>query len=205
MRYDDSMNYTDHTNEISTKKTGFSAVSLARAALGVAFISVCSVIAIPIGAIPITFSLFAIMAVALLLTPAETLLAVLAYIAIGALGVPVFSGGGSGLGVITGPTGGFLLTYPLMTSMISAFRVIYDKKKLKNNLKFTTYSFIACISTLPFCYFFGTLQFVSYAHVSIRYALTVCVLPFIIPDVFKAVLAVFLSERVRTRLNRSAS
>jgi len=39
--------------------------------------------------------------------------AMLAYLALGALGVPVFAGGGSGLGHLFGLTGGYLLAFPL--------------------------------------------------------------------------------------------
>ena len=193
-------NNANNTLEKPVQKGKFRAASIARSALCVAFISVCSVITIPIGSVPITMSLFGIMLTALLLSPAETFLAIIVYIALGAIGVPVFSGGGSGLGVLTGPTGGFILSYPLMTSIISAFRIFYRKKGLKDKVKHTTLMFLVCLLTLPVCYTIGTLQFINYAGVSAYAALTVCVLPFIIPDVFKSVLAVWLAEKIRPRI-----
>ena len=176
--------------------TTFSARSLARAAMGVAFIAVCSVIAVPIGAVPVTLSLFALMIVALLLSPVETFLAVVTYIALGAMGLPLFSGGGSGLAVLTGPTGGFILAYPLMTGIISLFKLLYQKKLRSSSVKYTTFCFLVCIATLPVCYLCGTLQFMAYAHVDAKVALLTCVVPFILPDVAKAVLAVWLSTKI---------
>lgn len=177
---------------------------MARVGLSVAFISVCSVIAIPIGSIPVTLSLFALMLTALLLSPFETLFAVLVYIALGAIGAPVFSGGGSGLGVLTGPTGGFLMAYPVMTSIISVFRMIYEKRRPQSGVKYTLLLFAACAATLPVCYFLGTLHFVNYAAVSVKYALSVCVIPFILPDLIKAALAVWISDRVRPHIRSAA-
>ena len=177
-----------------------SAKSIARSAIGVAFIAVCSVIAIPIGTVPVTLSVFGIMLVALLLSPAETFLAVITYIVLGAIGLPIFSGGGSGLAVLTGPTGGFILAYPLMTGIISLFKLLYQKRLRSSSVKYTTFCFLVCIATLPVCYLCGTLQFMAYASVDFKVALLTCVVPFILPDVAKAVLAVWLSTKIRARL-----
>jgi len=80
-------------------------------ALFAAIICAGSVIAIPIGPVPITLqNAFAIMA-GLLLGPLQGAGAVGLFLLAGALGLPVFSGGKGGLAIITGPTGGYLAGY----------------------------------------------------------------------------------------------
>jgi len=82
--------------------------SLLRAALVAALIAAGALIALPLGPIPVTLQVLIVAIAALVLTPAEALLALALYVAIGAAGAPVFSGGGAGVGVLVGPTGGFL-------------------------------------------------------------------------------------------------
>ncbi len=80
-----------------------------------AFIAVCSLLpAIPTGgAVPITLQTFGVMLTGLVLGPRRGVLAMLLYLAVGAAGLPVFSGGSAGLAVFAGPSAGYLLAFPL--------------------------------------------------------------------------------------------
>lgn len=78
-----------------------------------AFIAACSIISIPIGAAPITLQTFAVLLAGAVLGSRRGLLAVLLYLAIGAIGLPVFAGGGAGIAEFVSPTGGYLLGFPL--------------------------------------------------------------------------------------------
>ncbi|MDO8849010.1 MAG: biotin transporter BioY [Coriobacteriia bacterium] len=82
-----------------------------RAALVAALVAAGALIAVPIGPVPVTLQVLVIAVAVLVLTPAEALLALVAYLAVGAMGAPVFSGGTGGVGVLVGPTGGFLLGF----------------------------------------------------------------------------------------------
>lgn len=88
-------------------------VSLVRAALVAALIAVGALITVPFGPVPFTLQVLVVAVAALVLSPAEALLALGTYLAIGAAGAPVFSGGAGGLSVLVGPTGGFLLGFAL--------------------------------------------------------------------------------------------
>ncbi len=82
-----------------------------RAALVAALVAAGALIAVPIGPVPVTLQVLVIAVAVLVLTPAEVALALAAYLAVGAMGAPVFSGGTGGVGVLVGPTGGFLLGF----------------------------------------------------------------------------------------------
>ena len=91
------------------------AARLARAGLMAALIVVCTHLSIPLpGGVPLTLQTFAVALAGFLLGPAWGTLAVLAYLLLGAAGLPVFSGFTGGLGKFFGPTGGFLWGFLLL-------------------------------------------------------------------------------------------
>jgi len=75
-------------------------------------------IPIPIGPVPIVLADFFVMLAGLFLGFKYGLISVSLYLALGALGLPVFAGGGAGLPVLIGPTGGFLLGYLFLAASI---------------------------------------------------------------------------------------
>ena len=84
---------------------------LVLAALFTALIAVGSYIAIPFIPVPLVLANFFALLAGLLLGPLWGGAAVLLYLVLGALGLPVFSGGSGGIGHFASPTGGFLLGY----------------------------------------------------------------------------------------------
>lgn len=69
------------------------------------------------GPVPITLQTFAVLLAGAVLGAGRGFLAVLLYIAVGAAGVPVFSGGNAGLGVFAGPTAGYLVGFPFAAAL----------------------------------------------------------------------------------------
>lgn len=93
-----------------------SSTDLALVAAFAALIAVCALLpAIQVGAgvVPITLQTFGVLLTGAVLGAKRGFLAVLLYLAVGAAGLPVFSGGKGGFGVLTGPTGGYLLGFAL--------------------------------------------------------------------------------------------
>ncbi len=66
---------------------------------------------IPIGPVPISLQTFFVLLAGLVLGPVHGALAAALYVGVGVLGLPVFAGGAAGIGVVQGPTGGFLLGF----------------------------------------------------------------------------------------------
>lgn len=107
----------------STARKGASSRSRSVAFVGltIALIAASAMIAVPIGPVPITLQMFAITFAIVVLPPKAATAAIVGYLLLGAVGVPVFSGMRGGLGVLAGPTGGFLWGYLLGVPLASLF------------------------------------------------------------------------------------
>lgn len=86
-------------------------LDLAYIALMVALMAICAWITLPIGPVPFTMQTFAVFAALGLLGGRRGTLAVVVYLLLGAVGLPVFSGFNSGLSALLGPTGGYLVGF----------------------------------------------------------------------------------------------
>ena len=96
------------------KKTkGFQTMDLAYVAVCAALMAVCSWISIP-ATVPFTLQTFAVFCSLGLLGGRRGTAAILVYLLLGALGVPVFAGFSGGIGILFGTTGGYLLGFILM-------------------------------------------------------------------------------------------
>ena len=181
-----------------TKNKKLNAYSIARIGLSAAFIAVCSWISFPIGAVPITLQTFAVILVVSLFGTVQGTVAVLIYIFSGAIGLPVFAAFNSGVGYILGPTGGFIIGF-IFTAVTEGLITENFKKKIAVP--------VAMAAGIAVCYIFGTVWFLASFDmagnpVTLGKALTVCVLPFIIPDAIKTVLASLLSFKLKPLLEK---
>ncbi len=92
---------------------------VAYAAAFAALLAVASYVsfALPLTDVPFTLQVLVVVLAGLVLGPGLGALAILVYLLLGALGVPVFAAGSAGLGVILGPLGGYLLSWPLAAAI----------------------------------------------------------------------------------------
>ena len=163
------------------------------AAMMAAVTAACAWISIP-AAVPFTLHTFAVFCSILLLGGRGASLSFLTYLLLGAAGVPVFAGFKGGVGVIIGTTGGYLLGLLLMTLICLAVEKLFGRHLVTE--------IIAMIFGLFVCYAFGTAWFihVSTNAVTVKQALKWCVIPFIIPDLAKLVLAVAVTSRIKKHI-----
>ena len=82
--------------------------SVAFVGLAVAIMAVSAWVTVPLGPVPFTLQMFAITFAIVMLSPKECMAAIVLYLALGAIGLPVFSGMSGGIAKLMGPTGGFL-------------------------------------------------------------------------------------------------
>lgn len=161
-----------------------------------ALIVICSWISIPM-TIPFTLQTFAVFLSVILLGGKRGTLSVIVYILLGTVGLPVFSGFKGGIGVISGPTGGYILGFIFASLIMWAFEAFFG-----NRIQVYIISMILGLSA---CYAFGTLWFmIVYNHqnsspASLSMILGWCVLPFIIPDLIKITLALILGRNRQLR------
>ena len=173
-------------------------IRLTSTALMVAIIAICSWITIklPINAVQFTMQTFAIFAALFILGGKLGTLAIAVYVAIGAIGVPVFSGFNGGIGILAGPTGGYIFGF-VFSGLVYMFA---EKIANKNFLM----RILVALSAHLVCYISGTLMFTlvnPYGYGLIA-SITACVLPFIIPDLLKILLAAFIADRVKNPLDK---
>ena len=171
-------------------------LDMAYIALFAVLMAVCAWITVPLPKPLVQFTLqtFAMFMALTTLGGRRGLYAMVVYLLLGAVGVPVFSGFRGGLGVLLDTTGGYIIGF-------AAAALVYWllTAKLGDSLPV---KIAACVLGLAVCYAFGTAWFlVLYARttgrIGVTTALSWCVLPYIVPDLLKLALAVVLSGRIK--------
>lgn len=199
-----------------THNQSFSTKRIIITGMFTAIISVMSQIVIPTQPIPFTLSLLAIFLTGALLEPKYAFLSAIAYLLLGAFGLPIFAGFRGGLHVLTGVTGGFIMAYPLMTLITSisyqfSKRILkrsnYSKSITNNQLgKYNKFKKLIITMGIPsfgmvislmICYLIGSLWFSNISSTTIASALTICVFPFMVLDILKIAIAVASSVILR--------
>jgi biotin transport system substrate-specific component len=167
--------------------------------LGSAFAAVCARVSVPLFFTPVPLSLapFAVLLLGLLLTPRLAAATFVAYLAEGAMGLPVFAPTPlvPGLAHLFGPTGGYLLAYPLAAMLIA---LVY--RRTRRGFTAATLSAAAGSLVILSC---GALWLAVLTHASAESVFTLAVLPFLPGDVLKIVAAATLAtgfHRLRRRV-----
>lgn len=155
--------------------------------------AVCSWISIP-AAVPFTLQTFGVFMAVSMLGGKRGTLAIVIYIILGAVGIPVFSGFKGGVGALLGTTGGYIVGFLFSALIMWAFEKVPGKRSILLP--------VSMLLGLVACYAFGTVWFMFVytkggEAVSLATVLGWCVIPFIIPDFVKIALAYVLSRRLR--------
>ncbi len=164
--------------------------------LGTAVLVLSSWISIPL-AVPFTMQTFGVFTILLVLGGRRGIGCILLYLLLGAAGFPVFSGFGAGIGILLGPTGGYLMGFVLMGVVFRTAEKYFGNGQAAKVSSLTAGLFL--------CYAFGTAWFIHVygnhtGSVGLGTALSWCVLPFILPDLIKLGLALAVSPRIRKAL-----
>lgn len=165
---------------------------VASIALAVALITVCAWISVPVGAIPVTLQTFAVCLIGALLGVKRSTAAVAVYVLMGLIGIPVFAGFKAGYAALFGPTGGFIFGF-FFAALLPALAKLLP---VRNRWGRTGIFYLAMILGLALCYTFGTVWFVLMYKCGVGYALTLCVLPYLLPDAVKLAVAALLAGRL---------
>lgn len=160
-----------------------------------AMISICSWISIP-SSIPFTLQTMGVFTTVGLLGGKRGTLTVLTYILLGAIGIPVFAGLTGGVSVLLGTTGGYIIGFLLSALLMWGIETIMGRNQIV--LAFSM------VAGLIVCYVFGTAWFmlIYTQHsgvIGLSTVLGLCVIPFIIPDLIKIGVALFLINRLKKR------
>ena len=159
--------------------------------IGAAIITVLAQISLPIGAVPFTLQNFAIGLIATVFKPREAILSVGLYLLLGAIGLPVFAGGGAGFHALVGPTAGYLWFYLLYSGLTSY---------LTNSNSSVIRIFLANLLGDSLVFIGGILGLHFLAGLPLEKALIVGVFPFILPDLAKLLAISLISRPLLRRL-----
>ena len=163
--------------------------SIAFVGLTIALMGVSAWVAIPFGPVLLTLQMFALM--------------------LGAVGLPMFSGMRGGIGMLLGPTGGYLWGYMLAAAAALAVRAALRRAlgggasggRLAGRRAWAV-DLAACLVFIVVTYTCGCVQYAAVVGVDLAAAFAVTIAPFAIPDLVKAVAAVACARAVTRAVGR---
>lgn len=158
-----------------------------------AMTAVLSQISIPLpNGIPLTLQLLAVFLCGVILGAKKGFISTLVYVALGAIGLPVFAGFTGGFQYIVGYSGGFIISFPLV-----AFIIGFVSEKTDNMVLIL----LSTILGLIVSYTIGTLVFSLVTNTSISASLAACVIPFIFTDLLKCFIATFIGLKLKENIS----
>jgi len=153
-------------------------------------------IPLPFTPVPMSLASLAVILAGTILGPTDGTIAVVIYILLGIVGLPAFAGFTRGFTTLLGPTGGFIMGYPILAFLAGYLSSLF-KKKIK---LFTTYMLAVSIATIPF-YTLGCMWYLFYSKTTVAVSITVSIVPFIPSDIIKNILASIIMMRY-TRITK---
>lgn len=191
--------------------------SIAFIGLTIAIMAVSAWVTVPLGPIPFTLQMFAVTFAIVVLKPQEAIAAIVGYLLLGAIGVPVFSGMRGGVGVLAGPTGGFLWGYLFgVAAAVLLLMVVRSRtarreaqadpassaaltgvQKALGFLRVAGVEIVAGILFTAISYLCGWAQYMAVAGVGPEAAFLACIAPFVVVDLIKIVAAVACARAVK--------
>jgi len=169
----------------------FSVKDLCMMAVFTAVIIVMAQIIIPMPyGVPMTLQTLAIPLTGIMLGSKKGALTTVIYVLLGAVGVPVFAGFAGGPGVVFGPTGGFIMSFPVL-AYLTGYGAEKDNK---------WWLWTGLISGVIINYLCGVIYFSFFTSNNLLTSFTVCVLVFIPTDIIKIIITGLFSIKVRNLL-----
>ena len=155
-----------------------------------ALTAVGAFISIPLYPVPLTLQTLFTLLAGMTLGSAMGASSQIIYVLLGVIGLPVFAGFKAGIGILFGPTGGFLFGF-----IICAF-IVGKIMELKNE-KNIFYYLLAGFSGTIIIYFIGVIQLSLVTGIGIKRALLIGALPFLPGDILKIIAASFIASKLK--------
>lgn len=181
-------------NNASNSKSKYSYKDLTLIALFTAIMCIVSIIQIPLPmGVPLVMQTLVVPLCGYVLGKKRGAMAIILYILIGSVGVPVFAGMRSGLEVLVGKSGGFVYGYILLAYMCG----------LSNSCKNIVTKYIYGIIGLVLCYALGVIQFMQVTQLSLYISILYLVVPFIVKDIILLACALYMAKIITKTLKSS--
>lgn len=167
---------------------------IAYIAVFIALITICSWISIPMP-VPFTLQLLAVFLAVYLLGPINSFITILLYLLMGIVGIPVFASFKAGFSIFLSPTGGFLIGFLTIPLIYLPFYILN-----KRGIGYLVSMIIGLLLT----YLIGSICFIyiyKAGQIDLKDALLITVVPFIIPDISKLIIAFILGKKLKKFVN----
>lgn len=170
--------------------SGFASTIPGRILIGLAATAVVAAAAhvaipLPFTPVPLTLQPLAVLGVGLALGPVAGFFTLLAYLAEGILGLPVFSPTGpGGLAQVLGPTGGFLMAYPIVAALAGGLT-----RALESKLPRFLAAFVAGNLAMAVLFICGASWLMHLTHLSGHATWIAAVAPFLPGELIKVLIA----------------
>ncbi len=165
--------------------TGSPSRSAVFCALSIALVAVCANVTIPVGPIPFTLQMLAMPFMIQILSPRQAVAVIFGYVLLGVVGLPVFSGMRGGIGVLLGPTAGFIWAYLVAVPLAALVLWLFRRRGIDgfatgvlSGVVFTAVSYVG-----------GWLWYMVMAGVTPLQSFLVTVAPFVVLDFIKVLIA----------------
>lgn len=162
-------------------------------ALMAAVMCILGPVSVPIGAVPISLTSLIVYLAAFLSGPKMGTMSTVVYLLLGMAGLPVFSGYSGGVAKLAGPTGGYLVGFLFVALITGVFAERASRRFV--------WSMVGMLLGTAVLYLFGTVWFVLMMHSTVSYAVTVCVLPFLLWDLGKMLVVALAGREIYKRLS----
>lgn len=176
-------------------------ITLTLSALFCTLICIGTFIKIPMpNMMPMTLQTFFVLIAALVLPLNASILAIVTYMTLGLIGLPIFSGGG-GIGYVLMPNFGFIIGFVIATVIISVLT-----QKLKNR-KLWHYIVISCLG-ITVIYIIGILYFAFITNIlnnndySVIWLIQTLFLPFLPKEIICVILASISAYKIRPYITK---
>ena len=153
-------------------------------------------IPLPFSPVPITFQVLGVFLAGAILGPRLGFLSQVIYLLLGSIGLPVFAVGNAGFSIILGPTGGYLIGFPIAAFICGLLISYGEQKKIDHKLAYISALFAGILAI----YIIGTIQLSIVLGMDLTKAFLVGSLPYIPLDAVKIVLAFAIAAPTRARL-----
>ena len=188
---------TDST-KTAPSKAKLTTLAMVQIALCTALMCIAAQISVPLPiGVPFTLQVLMVILIALILRPLYALIAQSLYTLLGIIGLPVFSGGKSGVGTILSPTGGFIIGF-----ILAAFLVSLLKGSGEGKFGLVRYILAAVLVGISAIYLPGIALFMVYTQADLWKAIVTLTSVFILIDLAKCVIAALAAVPLNKALKK---
>ena len=143
----------------------------------------------PLSVIPVSLQTPCTLSAGFVLGPKDGAISQLLYLLVGAVGLPVFAGQTGGIGVLVGPTAGFLWGFVLSAALTGLLNRFFRPQKV-------TGIFLCLIAGMLVIYISGAVGLMTVMEYSLIQAIVSGVFPFVLADFIKLLAAAYLINRL---------